>query len=65
MAQAARTAPASATVRRFEGRAMASPLRLTVCEPSSDQAAWWIADDGTLEMTPAAHERTAWVEGEA
>ncbi len=28
-------------------------------------AAWWVADDGTLEMTPAARERTAWVEGEA
>ncbi len=27
-------------------------------------AAWWVADDGTLEMTPAARERTAWVAGE-
>ena len=27
-------------------------------------AAWWVTDDGTLEMTPAARERTAWVAGE-
>ena len=27
-------------------------------------AAWWIRDDGSLEMTPAARERTAWVRGE-
>jgi len=28
-------------------------------------AAWWVRDDGSLEMTPAARERTAWVRGEA
>ena len=27
-------------------------------------AAWWIREDGSLEMTPAARERTAWVRGE-
>lgn len=28
-------------------------------------AAWWIADDGKLEMTPGARARTGWVAGEA
>lgn len=28
-------------------------------------AAWWIATDGTLEMTPAARQRTTWVSGES
>ena len=28
-------------------------------------AAWWIRDDGRLEMTPAARPRTAWLAGEA
>jgi len=28
-------------------------------------AAWWIRDNGALEMTPAARARTAWVAGEA
>ena len=28
-------------------------------------AAWWIRDDGALEMTPAARPRTAWLAGEA
>lgn len=28
-------------------------------------AAWWIADDRTLEMTPAARALTVWVDGEA
>jgi thiamine biosynthesis lipoprotein len=28
-------------------------------------AAWWIADDGTIEMTAAARQRTIWVAGEA
>lgn len=28
-------------------------------------AAWWIADDGELAMTPAARARTGWVAGEA
>jgi thiamine biosynthesis lipoprotein len=28
-------------------------------------AAWWIRDDGILEMTPAARVRTAWLAGEA
>ena len=27
-------------------------------------AAWWVADDGSLEMTPAARLRTVWVAGE-
>jgi thiamine biosynthesis lipoprotein len=27
-------------------------------------AAWWIADDGSLEMTPAGRDRTLWVAGE-
>jgi thiamine biosynthesis lipoprotein len=27
-------------------------------------AAWWVTDEGTLAMTPAARERTAWVTGE-
>jgi thiamine biosynthesis lipoprotein len=27
-------------------------------------AAWWIRDDGLLEMTPAARPRTAWLAGE-
>jgi FAD:protein FMN transferase len=27
-------------------------------------AAWWVGDDGRLEMTPAARVRTAWVAGE-
>jgi thiamine biosynthesis lipoprotein len=27
-------------------------------------AAWWVVDDGTLEMTPAARELTMWVAGE-
>ena len=27
-------------------------------------AAWWIRDDGRLEMTPAARPRTAWLAGE-
>jgi len=28
-------------------------------------AAWWIRDDGALEMTPAARVRTAWLAAEA
>jgi FAD:protein FMN transferase len=28
-------------------------------------AAWWVREDGSLEMTPAARQRTAWVRGEA
>ncbi len=28
-------------------------------------AAWWIHDDGTMEMTPAARTRTAWLASEA
>ncbi len=28
-------------------------------------AAWWIRDDGALEMTPAARARTAWLTGES
>ena len=28
-------------------------------------AAWWITDDGALEMTPAARALTIWVAGEA
>ncbi len=28
-------------------------------------AAWWITEDGDLEMTPAARQRTVWVEAEA
>lgn len=28
-------------------------------------AAWWVATDGTLEMTPAARTRTVWVADEA
>ncbi len=28
-------------------------------------AAWWIAEDGAMEMTAAARARTAWVAGEA
>ncbi len=28
-------------------------------------AAWWVRDDGQLEMTPAARQRTAWVRGES
>ena len=28
-------------------------------------AAWWVAPDGTLEMTPAGRVRTAWVAAEA
>ncbi len=39
---------------RIGGRARAEGL-----------AAWWVRDDGSLEMTPAARERTAWVRGEA
>ena len=39
---------------RIGGRARAEGL-----------AAWWVCDDGSLEMTPAARERTAWVRGEA
>jgi thiamine biosynthesis lipoprotein len=27
-------------------------------------AAWWVADDGSLEMTAAARQRTSWVAGE-
>lgn len=27
-------------------------------------AAWWVAEDGALEMTPAARARTVWVVGE-
>ncbi len=27
-------------------------------------AAWWVREDGDLEMTPAARARTAWVSGE-
>ncbi len=27
-------------------------------------AAWWVRGDGSLEMTPAARQRTAWVRGE-
>jgi thiamine biosynthesis lipoprotein len=30
-----------------------------------DIAAWWIAEDGTIEMTPAGRARTLWVAGEA
>ncbi len=44
----------------IEGRA-----RITAVARSRGLAAWWVADDGSLEMTPAARERTAWVEGEA
>jgi thiamine biosynthesis lipoprotein len=28
-------------------------------------AAWWITEDGDLEMTPAARQRTVWLEAEA
>lgn len=28
-------------------------------------AAWWVTTDGTLEMTPAARQRTTWVAAEA
>jgi thiamine biosynthesis lipoprotein len=28
-------------------------------------AAWWIAEDGAVEMTPAARERTIWLAAEA
>ncbi len=28
-------------------------------------AAWWVTDDGLLEMTPAARQRTAWVQSES
>jgi FAD:protein FMN transferase len=28
-------------------------------------AAWWVREDGSLEMTPAARQRTAWVRSEA
>ena len=28
-------------------------------------AAWWVRDDASLEMTPAAREHTAWVRGES
>jgi thiamine biosynthesis lipoprotein len=28
-------------------------------------AAWWVRDDGSLEMTPAARQGSAWVRGEA
>jgi thiamine biosynthesis lipoprotein len=28
-------------------------------------AAWWVSEDGTLEMTPAARLRTIWVASEA
>ncbi len=28
-------------------------------------AAWWVTDDGVLEMTPAARQRTTWVAAEA
>jgi thiamine biosynthesis lipoprotein len=28
-------------------------------------AAWWIAVDGTIEMTPAGRARTLWAAGEA
>ncbi len=28
-------------------------------------AAWWVTDDGALEMTPAARAMTTWVEAEA
>ncbi len=28
-------------------------------------AAWWVCDDGSVEMTPAARQRSAWVRGEA
>ena len=27
-------------------------------------AAWWVTDDGSLEMTPVARQRTQWVAGE-
>lgn len=30
-----------------------------------DLAAWWVSADGTLEMTPAARQRTTWVATEA
>lgn len=40
-------------------RAIASRAR------SEGLAAWWIATDGTLEMTPAARPRTAWIATEA
>jgi len=39
--------------------------RITSVARSRGLAAWWVANDGTLEMTPAARERTAWVHGEA
>ncbi len=38
--------------------------RITSIARSRGLAAWWVADDGMLEMTPAARERTTWVEGE-
>ncbi len=28
-------------------------------------AAWWVTDDGTLEMTPAGRAMTRWVAAEA
>jgi hypothetical protein len=44
---------------RFAGRAIAELAR------SRGLAAWWVADDGALAMTPAARERTLWVRDEA
>ena len=32
---------------------------------SQGLAAWWVADDGTVEMTPGARQHTIWVAGEA
>lgn len=38
--------------------------RIVVTARARGLAAWWVTDDGMLEMTPAARERTAWVERE-
>jgi FAD:protein FMN transferase len=64
MVEAAHTAPGSAAVRRFEGRAMASPLRLTVCEPRSGHAEWrrsaeraWAAVQAEFEAAEAEMSR--------
>ena len=39
---------------------LAGPARIGPTARRRGLAAWWVAADGTLEMTPAARERTIW-----
>lgn len=44
---------------------VAGRARIAALGRARGLAAWWVATDGALEMTPAARARTTWVAGEA